>query len=301
MATTTSGRSGTRSVWAAGPSSLYDRRLPNSTPQSGCSIDAEQLVYRYPDGRLALDGLSLQVAPGERLGIIGPSGAGKSTFLLHLNGVLLPASGEVRIGDLAVRRDTLMEVRSRVGIVFQNPDDQLFTPTVEEDVAFGPINMGCSAQETHERVNVALQQMRLEGYERRSTHDLSFGEKRRVALATVLAMRPRVIAFDEPFANLDPGMVEQLVALIRSLDATVVLISQEILPAVASVDRLAVIHGGKVAAMGPALEVAGDRALLRSCGIDFHYYADVWERILSRGGSSSRREIQSTPPTAKDR
>ncbi|MBN8730111.1 MAG: ABC transporter ATP-binding protein [Acidobacteria bacterium] len=272
--------------------------MSDSTPHSGCTIDAANLVYRYPDGRLALDDLSLRVEAGERLGIIGPSGAGKSTFLLHLNGVLLPASGEVRIGDLPVRRDTLMQVRSRVGIVFQNPDDQLFTPTVEEDVAFGPLNMGCSPEETHERVSLALRQMRLEGYEKRSTHDLSFGEKRRVALATVLSMRPRVIAFDEPFANLDPGMVEQLVALIRSLDATVVLISQEILPAVAAVDRLAVIHGGKLAAVGPALEIAADRTLLRTCGIDFHYYAGVWEQILSRGGSSSRRQTPSVPPSA---
>jgi cobalt/nickel transport system ATP-binding protein len=155
----------------------------------GCAVEADRLVYRYPDGRLALDNVSLHIAAGERLGIIGPSGAGKSTFLLHLNGVLLPASGLVRIGGEPVVRTNLMHIRSRVGIVFQNPDDQLFTPTVEEDVAFGPLNMGCSAAETRERVQLALHQMRLDGYEKRSTHDLSFGEKRRVALATVLAMR----------------------------------------------------------------------------------------------------------------
>ncbi len=247
-----------------------------------CSIEADQLVYRYPDGRLALDNVSLKIAPGERLGIIGASGAGKSTFLLHLNGVLLPNSGLVRIGGEPVVRANLQNIRSRVGIVFQNPDDQLFTPTVEEDVAFGPLNMGCTPGETRERVQVALHQMRLDGYEKRSTHDLSFGEKRRVALATVLAMRPRVIAFDEPFANLDPGMVEQLIHIIQGLEATVVLISQEILPAVAAVDTLAVFHQGHIAATGPALEIASDRALLQRCGIDFHYYAGVWEKILNR-------------------
>ena len=247
------------------------------------SVDAEELVFRYGNGRLVLDKLSLHVSAGERLGIIGPSGAGKSTFLLHLNGVLLPSSGIVRIGGETVQPKNLRTIRRMVGIVFQNPDDQLFTPTVEEDVAFGPLNMGCSEAETRTRVELALSQMRLDGYERRSTHELSFGEKRRVALATVLAMRPRVIAFDEPFANLDPEMVEQLVELIRGLDATVVLISQEILPAIASVDRLAIFRGGRVEATGPALEIARDRALLRRCGIDFHYYGDVWRSIFKDG------------------
>jgi cobalt/nickel transport system ATP-binding protein len=250
--------------------------------QTGCSIEADRLVFRYGDGRAALDDLSLRVEPGERLGIIGPSGAGKSTFLLHLNGVLLPAAGSIRIDGEEVQRHNLMRIRRKVGIVFQNPDDQLFTPTVEEDVAFGPLNMGCNVEEARERVRIALCQMRLEGYGKRSTHELSFGEKRRVALATVLAMRPRVIGFDEPFANLDPGMVEQLVDLIRRLEATVIVISQEILPAIMSVDRLAVFYGGRIAAVGPALKIASDRSLLRECGIDFHFYSDIWERILRK-------------------
>jgi len=244
-------------------------------------VEADRLVFSYSQGRAALDNLSLRVEPGERLGIIGASGSGKSTFLLHLNGVLLPQSGTVRVDHQAVHRGNLMQIRSRVGIVFQNPDDQLFTPTVEEDVAFGPLNMGCTPAETDERVRTALEQMRLEGYEKRSTHELSFGEKRRVALAAVLAMRPSVIGFDEPFANLDPGMVEQLVRLIKGLDATVILISQEILPAIACADRLAVFHHGQLAAVGPALEIARDRDLLKRCGIDFHFYGDIWRAIHS--------------------
>ncbi len=245
----------------------YDRKLASTQETRGCRVEAERLTFRYGDGRLALDGITLAVAPGERLGIIGASGAGKSTFLLHLNGVLLASSGVVRIDGEPIHRNNLAEIRSRVGIVFQNPDDQLFSPTVEQDVAFGPLNMGCSAGETRERVSLALSQMRLEGCEKRSTHELSFGEKRRVALATVLAMRPRVIAFDEPFANLDPGMVEQLVGVIRGLDATVILISQEILPAIATVDRLAVFQQGRVESVGPALDIASDRALLQRGGI----------------------------------
>ena len=241
--------------------------------------EADSLVFRYPGGAPVLDGLSLAIEPGERLGIIGPSGAGKSTFLLHLNGVLLPESGSVRIDGETVGKHNLRAIRARVGIVFQNPDDQLFTPTVGEDLAFGPQNLGCPPAEVEERVATAARQMRLGGLEHRSTHDLSFGEKRRAALATVLAMRPGLIAFDEPFANLDPGMVEQVVEVIRSLDATVVLISQEILPALACCSRLAVFHQGRVAAAGPAFELARDRALLRACGIDFHYYADIWRQL----------------------
>ncbi len=247
----------------------------------GCRVEADRLTYRYGDGREALRAASLTVEPGERVGIIGPSGAGKSTLLLHLNGVLLPASGSVRIDGDPVTRDNRMDVRSRVGIVFQNPDDQLFTPTVGEDVAFGPLNMGCGEEETRQRVSLALRQLRLEGYQDRPAHELSFGEKRRVALATVLAMQPRVIAFDEPFANLDPGMVEQLVEIIRGLDATVILISQEILPAIASVDRLVVMQDGAVAADGPALEIASDRRLLQRCGIDCHFYGNLWRDIIA--------------------
>jgi cobalt/nickel transport system ATP-binding protein len=257
------------------------QKTPESRP---ARIEAEGLVYRYGDGRTALDGLSIEIEPGERLGVIGPSGAGKSTFLLHLNGILRPASGVVRIDGREVHAGNLKSIRREVGIVFQNPDDQLFTPTVGEDVAFGPRTMGLSEAEIEERVRLALAQMRLEGLEARPAHELSFGEKRRAALATVLAMRPRAIGFDEPFANLDPSMVEQLVGLIRKLDATVVLISQQILPALAAVDRLAVLHQGRLEAVGPALEIARDRALLRRCGIDFHFYEDVWRSISGAAG-----------------
>jgi cobalt/nickel transport system ATP-binding protein len=200
---------------------------------------------------------------------------------LQLNGVLTPTSGSVTIHGTRVHAGTLRQVRSQVGIVFQNPDDQLFTPTVEEDIAFGPLNMGCSSDEVQSRVAEALRAMRLEGYEKRGTHELSYGEKRRVALATVLAMRPQVIGFDEPFANLDPGMVEQLVEVISSLDATVIVISQEILPAIACSQRIALFHQGKIAAVGPSMEIARDRKLLAACGIDFHYQGRIWEKILA--------------------
>jgi cobalt/nickel transport system ATP-binding protein len=263
-------------------------RLAGSISSTGgCPVSIRGLGFAYPGGRTALDGVSFEIAPGERLGIIGASGAGKSTFLLHLNGVHLATSGEVTVGGIPVGPGTLREVRSKVGIVFQNPDDQLFTPTVEEDVAFGPLNMGCTPQEVRDRVTEALAQMRLEEYRDRGTHELSHGEKRRVALATVLAMRPQVIGFDEPFANLDPGMVEQLIEVIGGLPATVVVISQEIIPVVACCDRIAVFHHGRVAALGPSLEIAANRPLLAECGIDFHYQGEIWRKLTQLLQSSN--------------
>jgi cobalt/nickel transport system ATP-binding protein len=166
--------------------------------------------------------------------------------------------------------------------VFQNPDDQLFMPTVGEDVAFGPANLGCDAEETARRVGSALRRMRLEGFEQRATAELSFGEKRRAALATVLAMEPEVIGFDEPFANNDPATVEQLIETINGLAATVILVSQEILPAVACADRIAVLHEGRLAAIGPAVEIVRDRSLLQRCNVDFHFYGQIWEQIAGR-------------------
>ncbi len=266
-----------------------------SEPSISSAVVVEDLRYRYPgaEAKLALDGVSLDIQTGERLAILGASGAGKSTFLLHLNGVLMPSSGSVCIHGTKVHAGSLRQIRSQVGIVFQNPDDQLFTPTVEEDIAFGPLNMGCSSADVRARVEEALCEMRLQGYEKRGTHELSYGEKRRVALATVLAMRPQVIGFDEPFANLDPSMVEQLVDVISALDATVIVISQEILPAIACSHRIAVFHQGRIAAVGPSLEIARDRKLLAACGIDFHYQGRIWEKILGGEATTSPRN----PPT----
>lgn len=234
------------------------------------SVEIRDLSFDYVDRRGALDGVELSIAAGERFGIIGPSGAGKSTLLMHLNG-LLRGRGRIEIGGVPVDGDTLSQVRRRVGLVFQNPDDQLFNPTVEDDVAFGPLNLGCGREETRERVRAALAHMRLEGFEAKSSHHLSYGERKRVALATVLAMRPGVVAFDEPFSNLDPAMVRQLVETISSLSATAVVVSQQILPAVACCERLAVMENGRVLAVGDARAIAGDRALMRRVGLDLGF------------------------------
>jgi cobalt/nickel transport system ATP-binding protein len=243
------------------------------------AVEITDLAYVYPGGRRVLDGVSLRVEPGERLGIIGPSGAGKTTLMLHLNGILRPTSGRVEIDGREVVPAALPLIRSWVGLVFQDPDDQLFTPTVGEDVAFGPRNMGLDESEVRRRVEETLESLDLPGTQARSSHELSYGERRRVAIATVLAMRPRVVALDEPFSNLNPGLVQRLIATIRELPATVIVISQAILPILLACDRIAVLHEGRVRAVGSTREIAADRELLAACGLDFSFYLDAYHRL----------------------
>jgi cobalt/nickel transport system ATP-binding protein len=237
-----------------------------------CRVSIRDLGFAYESGPPVLGEVSLEVEAGERLGVIGPSGAGKSTLMLHLNGILTPTSGSVHVGDLSVGPSTLEEVRRRVGLVFQDPDDQLFNPTVYEDVAFGPRNMGMTREEVDRAVRRTLNHLGLEGKEEASSHHLSYGERKRVALATVLSMRPEVVALDEPFSNLHPAMVDQLGELIRGLDATVILISQALLPLTVACDRIAILDGGRIRAVGSTAEILSDRPLLRSCGLDFHHF-----------------------------
>lgn len=248
-------------------------------------VAISELTFAYHPGHEVLHGVTLKIEAGERFGIIGPSGAGKSTLLLHLNGILAPGSGGVEIGGVAVARPNLAEVRQRVGLVFQNPDDQLFNPTVGEDVAFGPLNLGLDPEAAAARVREALQEMNLEGFEAKSSHHISYGERKRAALATVLAMRPSVVAFDEPFSNLNPAMVEQLIAIIRRLPATVIVVSQSILPMALACDRLAVLMEGRILAVDRTRSILSNRALLEECSLDFHFYCEACSDLL---GSAAR-------------
>lgn len=244
-----------------------------------CSIKTENLSFSYTTGIPVLKNISLDISPGERFGIIGPSGAGKSTLLLHLNGIL-QGEGRVSIGGTAVERSTLPLIRKRVGLVFQNPDDQLFNPTVEEDVAFGPLNFGYSRKEVAERVKQALKDMNLEGFENADSHHLSLGERKRIAMATVLASSPDVIAFDEPFSSLDSVMVVQLLELIGKLEATLVIVSQSLLPLLACCDRLAVMVNGGLRACGKKEEILADEKLLRDGGVDMDFYRRVFREYI---------------------
>ncbi|MCU0228621.1 MAG: energy-coupling factor ABC transporter ATP-binding protein [Bryobacterales bacterium] len=242
-------------------------------------LSINELQYAYAGAQPALRGATLQVRAGGRLALLGASGAGKSTLLLHTNGVLLPQSGQVMVGGIQVAKETLRQVRQQVGLVFQDPDDQLFHLTVGEDVAFGPRNFGLSEDAVQQRVREALAAMRLDGFEERINQQLSFGERRRASLATVLAMRPALLVLDEPFANLDPQMVQSLIELLRAFPGTVLLASQDIVPALACCDEAAVMEKGRVAAQGSVREVAGDRDLLRRCGVDFWYLAEILDGL----------------------
>jgi cobalt/nickel transport system ATP-binding protein len=247
---------------------------------NGADVFIEGLSFGYHKAHPVLSDVSLDIEAGERFGILGHTGAGKSTLLLHLNGILR-GCGRIRIGGIELTDKTLPEIRRKVGIVFQNPDDQLFTPTVEEDVAFGPLNFGYNRRETDNLVKNALAAFNLEGFEKMSPHHLSYGERKRVALATVMAIKPEVVALDEPFANLDPAMVRHLIALIRKLPATVILVSQSIIPALASCDKLAVMKDGRIIKTGATKEIATDKKLLRSCGLDYSFYCDICSKFNS--------------------
>ena len=241
------------------------------------AVEIKNLSFAYGKDT-ALKNVSLKIHSGERFGIIGPSGAGKSTLLLHLNGIL-SGDGEVKIDGLPVTKESLPEIRRKVGLVFQNPDDQLFNPTVEEDVAFGPLNLGLSRKEAGTRVRETLKQMNLEGFETKASHHLSYGEQKRVALATVLAMQPEVVAFDEPFSNLDPAMVKHLIEIIESLDATVILVSQQILPVMACCHRLAILKDGQVIRVGTPADLAAERGLLKECGLDVGFFCSICKKL----------------------
>jgi cobalt/nickel transport system ATP-binding protein len=249
------------------------------TAQTAPSLRIEELRFGYGAGVEALRGVDLHVQPGRKVALLGASGAGKSTLLLHLNGVYLPDRGRIFLGETEVSAANLRAIRQRVGLVFQDPDDQLFHLTVGEDVAFGPRNFGLGAATVEQRVRQALAAMRLEGFEDRLNQHLSFGERRRVSLATVLVMQPDVLALDEPFANLDPRMVHTLMHIVREFPGTVMLASQDMLPALGCCEEAAILLDGVIAAHAPVADIASDRDLLKRCGLDFWYLADVLDQL----------------------
>jgi cobalt/nickel transport system ATP-binding protein len=226
------------------------------------AIELRGVSYSYPDGHQALHGVDLTVGAGERVAILGPNGAGKTTLVLTLNGILPPRQGTVTIGGLAVVKDNLREVRRRVGIVFQDPDDQLFMPTVREDVAFGPANLGLRADVLDAAVASALATVEMSEAADRSPHHLSFGERRRVALATVLAMHPDVLVLDEPSSNLDPVARRELAEIVAGLDVTVVLVTHDLPYALQLCERAVVLDEGRLVADGPVPEVLSDEATM---------------------------------------
>jgi cobalt/nickel transport system ATP-binding protein len=231
-----------------------------STP----AISVQHISYHYPDKTPALKHISFEIQPGERVALIGPNGAGKSTLLCHLNGILFPdtSSGQIEIFGVPVDKKTLADIRHRVGVVFQDPDDQLFCPTVFDDVAFGPLNMGCSPDEVRTRVARALEQVDLHGYENRSAFHLSGGEKKRVSLATVLSMEADILAFDEPSSNLDPKSRRDLIRWLNQTQKTLLIATHDLDFAYETTGRVIVLNGGAIVGDCPVETILRDESFL---------------------------------------
>ena len=226
------------------------------------ALELADVRYAYPDGHEALCGISLRVEPGERVAVLGPNGAGKSTLCLQLNGILAPTEGSVSVGGMRVGGKSLKEVRRRVGVVFQDPDDMLFMPTVEQDVAFGPSNLGLSGDEVRKRVERALAAVGMEGVGGRAPHHLSFGQRKRVATAAVLSMEPEVLVLDEPSSNLDPRARREFGEILAGLSQTIVMVTHDLPYAHEICERAVIMDGGRIAADGPTDVILADAGLL---------------------------------------
>ncbi len=231
-------------------------------------VEVKNLQHIYPDGTVALHDVSFLIRHGESVAIIGANGAGKSTLLLHLNGYLPATSGEIVIGDTKLAKEKLAQIRRTVGMVFQDPDDQLFMPTVFDDVAFGPLNMGLAAKEVESRVMDALQRVEAADLRDKPPYHLSGGEKKRVAIATVLSMRPEILVLDEPTNGLDPHARRQLIALLRAFHHTRIVTSHDLDMVLELCERTIVLQEGRVMADGPTLEIFADEELLTTCRLE---------------------------------
>ncbi len=245
-------------------------------------VEFQDVSFRYPDGTEALKGLSLRITHGEAVGIVGANGSGKSTLLMHTNGYLLPQSGTVTIGDFQVDKRTRQEIRKKVGLIFQNPDDQLFMPTVFDDVAFGPLNLGLSIEKARERVREALETVGGLALEDKPPHHLSGGQKSAVAIAAVIAMQPDILVMDEPASHLDPKSRRSLISLLGHFEHTKIIASHDLDLILDVCRRCVIIKDGRVAADGPAEEILSDRQLLEANNLELPL--SLQERKLPSGG-----------------
>jgi cobalt/nickel transport system ATP-binding protein len=279
------------------------KKVDAASEKSGIPIlEVKDLCYRYPhlDSNV-LDKINLKVFKGERIAVLGANGAGKSTLFKHLNGILRPFSGEVLIKGETITKKNIRACRETVGIVFQDPDDQVLAPSVEEDIAFGPINMGLSKIEVEKRVKEALEMVGLTGFEERAPHHLSGGQKKLVAIAGILAMRPEVIVLDEPTAGLDPlsssRILEMIMKMNKELGITLLLSTHnvDIVPYFA--ERIFVLHHGKLEAEGSSDEIFSDPELLRKAHLRLPRVAEVFELLQQKGLDVN---IQITAETARD-
>jgi cobalt/nickel transport system ATP-binding protein len=254
-----------------------------TTAMSVPAVRVHDLRYAYPDGQVALDGVDLTVAAGERVALLGPNGAGKTTLMLHLNGVLTGSAGTVEISGIRLSRKTLQDIRRRVGLVFQDPDDQLFMPTLAQDVAFGPANFGVRGEALADRVQHALATVGMADHAERSPAHLSGGQRRRGALAAVLACEPEILVLDEPSANLDPVARRELAETLQTLEATMLLVTHDLPYAAQLCDRAVVIDHGRVVADGDTRSVLADAESLAAHRLELPWGFDLDGALAGKG------------------
>lgn len=231
-------------------------------------VEMRNLTHVYPDGTKALQDISFRIIHGESVALVGANGAGKSTLLLHLNGYLTPDSGTVRIGDYPLTGENLREARRTVGMIFQDADDQLFMPTLYDDVAFGPHNLGLPPEEVEERVSDALARMGIEHLKHRPPYRLSAGEKRKAAIATVLSMTPDILVLDEPTTGLDPWGRRQIISILSEFTHTKIIATHDLDLVLDLCSRTIVLHGGRIRADGPTSTIFSDQGLLEECHLE---------------------------------
>lgn len=250
-------------------------------------IEAKNLSYIYPDGTKALEDINFKAERGECIALLGANGAGKSTLLKHFNGILKPTSGVVLIKGEPITKQNIIEVRKTIGLVFQDPDDQIFAPTVKQDVAFGPMNLGLSKEVIEHRVNEALKLVGLEGYENRVPHHLSGGEKKRVAIAGILAMEPQVLILDEPTAGLDPDGVKKIIKLLKDLNdkfkITIIVATHDVDTVPLFADRICILSKGRLILDGTPREVFSKSKVLEESSLDLPVVTKLF-KILSENG-----------------
>jgi cobalt/nickel transport system ATP-binding protein len=249
-------------------------------------LETRDLYFRYPDGTEVLKGINFKVKKGEIISLLGPNGAGKSTLFLHFNGILKPIRGEVLIKGEPIKYDkkSLIDVRKTVGLVFQNPDDQIFAPTVKEDVAFGPLNLGLPKDEVERRVKEALKAVGMEGFENKPPHHLSGGQKKRVAIAGILAMQPEIIVLDEPTSGLDPVGASKIMKLLYELNKegmTIIISTHDVDLVPVYADRVYIIYNGKILKEGTPKEVFSDVETIRKANLRLPRVAHLIE-ILNK-------------------
>ncbi len=251
---------------------------------SELAVNVKNLKYKYPDESWALNDVSLEVSVGEAILLLGISGVGKSTLLMNLNGLLTPTEGTIHIFGKKVIEKNLKEIRRRVGFVFQNPENQLFCPTLWDDIAFGPVNLGFSQEEVEERVEKALKLVGLITHAEKPPHHLSFGEKRRAAIATILSMEPDILLLDEPTANLDPRSVENIIKILEDISSkgkTIIIATHDVNTLPKITDRTIIMYNGKIKAMGPTKEILSDHGLLEKYGLKLPIIGQLFHKLES--------------------